>query len=93
MHTIDCSAYSEVNICCLGWGLNYTSIKGAVNLDDVFNCDNQASKFETPLDLPTDLAFLDIEDILPKLSALPAVGKEWVLKILSINTRLATDCN
>ena len=79
VHSIDCSSYSKANICCLGWGLNFTSIKKDIGLNDVLSCDNQTQGSDIPLDLPTDLAFLDVEDILPKLSVLPSSGKEWVI--------------
>ena len=73
-------------ICCIGWGFNFTDTKSArvrldvlaasMNSDDILNREGQASGAEVPLDLPTDLAFLDIEGILPKLSVLPARDRE-----------------
>lgn len=64
--------------------MNFTYRNGSgtagttANLDELFNRGPQVQPSNIPLDLPTELAFLDIESILPKLSALPAGGKECV---------------
>ena len=47
-----------------------------VTLDDILDHRSQTMARNAPLDLPTDLAFLDIEGALPRLSTLPAGGKE-----------------
>lgn len=47
-----------------------------VTLDDVVSRGLKSLDPAAPLDLPADLAFLDIESVLPKLSTLPAAGKE-----------------
>ena len=86
VHQIDCSAYSEAPICCLGWGVNFTDsnkvsqqinkLKGDLNLDDVVSHNPQAKGLDPVPDLPLDLAFLDVEASLPKLSTLSSGGIE-----------------
>ena len=86
VHQVRYQQHSESKISCLGWGLNYTDVEETrarldnlrldVNLDDVFNSGDHAFGAERSLDLPNDLAFLDIEDVLPRLSILPATGGE-----------------
>ncbi|MCJ1402966.1 hypothetical protein MMC11_006188 [Xylographa trunciseda] len=87
VHQLQYREHSQSKISCLGWGLNYTdadetrarldNLRIDINLDDVLNTGSQSFDAERPLDpldLPNDLAFLDIEDVLPKLSILPATG-------------------
>ncbi|MCJ1390336.1 hypothetical protein MMC18_003195 [Xylographa bjoerkii] len=84
VHQVQYQGHSESKISCLGWGLNYTDaedtrarldhLKIDVGLDDTLNSGSQTFGAERPLDLPNDLAFLDIEDVLPRLSILPATG-------------------
>ena len=86
IHYIQCPKQCTAKICCIGWGLNFTDVKSArarldvlaanINSDDILNRESQVSDAEAPLDLPTDLAFLDVEGILPKLSVLPARDRE-----------------
>jgi anaphase-promoting complex subunit 4 len=62
-------------ITCLGWTANITSVSSLRATIDRF--DEKPSGFdvrskETPLDLPRDLALIDIESSMPKLSVLPA---------------------
>ncbi len=83
---IDCSKYSKTQICCLGWGSNFTEaskvndqvnkLKGELSLDDVISRNPQAKALDSVLDLPLDLAFLDVEASLPKLSPLSSGGIE-----------------
>lgn len=86
VHQIDCSAYSKSQICCLGWGINFTDgnkvslelakFKDEVTLDDTIS-QNPRVKLMDPLpDLPLDLALLDVEASLPKLSPLSSGGIE-----------------
>ncbi|KAL9035554.1 MAG: hypothetical protein Q9214_006526 [Letrouitia sp. 1 TL-2023] len=85
MYQLDCSAHSTAQICCLGWGYNFLDVdavkvnihklRGVSNLEDVTNLGSQAKPSDFP-DLPTDLAFLDVENMMPKLSTLPAGGQE-----------------
>jgi anaphase-promoting complex subunit 4 len=77
-----------VSITCLGWGVNFTDSKsaqrhlqdaaGQLTVSDLLSPDTQPSKAAALLkaDLPRELALLDIESSLPKLSTLPATGSE-----------------
>ncbi|KAJ5901657.1 Anaphase-promoting complex subunit 4 [Penicillium taxi] len=68
----------------LGWGVNFTDSEGAQNhlesghisLDDLLDTSTHPSRASALLkaDLPRELALLDIESSLPKLSILPATG-------------------
>jgi len=88
VHQIQYQDQSSTKICCLGWGANLTDVKGTrvrldnlpdkISLDDIFNRGSQGQDAQTQLDLPIELAFLDIEAVLPKLSVLPARDKEYV---------------
>ncbi|KAI9831026.1 MAG: hypothetical protein M1819_005264 [Sarea resinae] len=85
VHHLGGSASSDSNITCLGWGLNFTDGKtiqttlgGSANglsLDDVLIQVAYAHAPKAELDLPRDLALLDIEGALPKLSVLPSGTK------------------
>ena len=86
VHQIDCSAYSKSQICCLGWGINFTDgnkpgselnkVKQEVILDDVLSQSSRVKSMDTVPDLPLDLALLDVEASLPKLSPLSSAGIE-----------------
>ena len=86
VHQVDCSAYSKSPICCLGWGVNFADsikvsqqinkLKGELSLDDVISQHPQAKAVDSVPDLPLDLAFLDVEASLPKLSVLSSGGIE-----------------
>lgn len=86
VHQVDCSTYSKAQICCFGWGVNFTEaskvydqvnkLKGGLTLDDVINRNPQATALNSVSDLPLDLAFLDVEASLPKLSPLSSGGIE-----------------
>ncbi|GJP95507.1 anaphase-promoting complex component Cut20/Apc4 [Aspergillus niger] len=77
-----------VKVTCLGWGVNFTDTKaakrhlhdaaGQVSVDDLLSPDNHPSKAAALLkaDLPRELALLDVESSLPKLSILPATGSD-----------------
>jgi anaphase-promoting complex subunit 4 len=72
-------------VTCLGWGLNFTDLKAVkakidsgpdVTLDDILS---QAVNLQQPgliPDLPAELAIIDMESSLPKLSILPSGGKD-----------------
>ena len=85
-HQIDCSAYSKSPLCCLGWGMNFTDsdktisqindLKGELTLDDILSHNPQTKTIDSVPDLPLDLAFLDVEASLPKLSILSSGGIE-----------------
>lgn len=88
MHQLDCSIQSRFPFSCLGWGVNFTDIAAvrkrvemsseAVGLDDLLrNRSDGKILHETP-DLPADLAFLDVDSCLPKLSTLVSSGGESV---------------
>lgn len=86
VHQIDCSAYSKSQICCLGWGINFTDgnkisleldkFKDEVTLDDLIGQNPRSKSVDTVPDLPLDLALLDVEAFLPKLSPLSSGGIE-----------------
>ncbi len=88
MHQIDCSAHSSSQICCLGWGINFmdndavrTQLKKPgieKSLDEILSEGTQSGILDSLADLPLDLAFLDIEGTLPKLSTLAIGGIEYV---------------
>lgn len=75
-------------ITCLGWGVNFTDTKsaqrhlddaaGQLTIDDLMSPNTHPSKAASLLkaDLPRELASLDIESSLPKLSTLPGTGGE-----------------
>lgn len=86
IHQIDCSAYSKSQICCLGWGINLTDgnqvslelnkLKDEVTLDDMISQNPRVKSMDAVPDLPLDLALLDVEASLPKLSPLSSGGIE-----------------
>ena len=86
VHQIDCSAYSKSQICCLGWGINLTDgnkiglelhkSKDKVALEDTISQDSRVKSMDTVSNLPLDLALLDVEASLPKLSPLSSGGIE-----------------
>ena len=49
-----------------------------ITLEDVLSRGSMTDAMEKPTDLPNTLLFLDAERVLPKLSVLPAGGKEFV---------------
>lgn len=78
----------NVKITCLGWGVNFTDSKaaqrhlqdaeGQISAEDLLAPDTNPVKAAVLLkaDLPRELALLDIESSLPKLSTLPGSGSE-----------------
>lgn len=86
VHQIDCSEYSQSPICCLGWGINFTdsnqvrvqvkNLRNGLTLDDLINQNPQTKTTNRVPDLPLDLAFLDVEASLPKLSTVSSGGIE-----------------
>ncbi|EAW07261.1 putative anaphase-promoting complex component Cut20/Apc4 [Aspergillus clavatus NRRL 1] len=77
-----------VSISRLGWEVNFTDSRaaqrhlheaaGQLTVSDLLSPDTQPSKAAALLkaDLPRELALLDIESSLPKLSTLPATGSD-----------------
>lgn len=75
-------------VTCLGWGVNFTDSKasqrhlddaaGQFTIEDLLSSNAHPSKAAALLkaDLPRELASLDIEHSLPKLSTLPGTGSE-----------------
>ena len=69
---------------CLGWGVNFTNSQEAQaridasenTLDDLLGHTLRAHVPGAAPDLPRELALLDVESTLPKLSPLPSGGKE-----------------
>ncbi|MCJ1475454.1 hypothetical protein MMC13_004116 [Lambiella insularis] len=84
VHQVLHADQSDRKICCLGWGQNYTdsestrvrldNLRVDTTSDDTLNSGSQNPNTDRPLDLPNDLAFLDVEEVLPRLSTLPASG-------------------
>ena len=78
--------YSTAQISCLGWGIHFAEtknlseqirdLKGEISLDDIISRNPQIKAMDTVPDLPLDLAFLDVEVSLPKLSPLSSGGLE-----------------
>ncbi|GMF76409.1 unnamed protein product [Aspergillus oryzae] len=78
----------SVKVTCLGWGVNFTDSQvaqqqlkeaaGQISVEDLLSSDVHPSKAAALLkaDLPRELALLDIESSLPKLSTLPATGSD-----------------
>lgn len=78
----------SATITCLGWGVNFTDTKsaqrhledaaGQLTVEDLLSPNTHPSKAASLLkaDLPRELASLDIESSLPKLSTLPGTGGE-----------------
>ena len=87
-HQIDCSKCSRAPVCCLGWSLSVTDpygtkqlveqLRDRVNLDELLDRGTSQIDAELPTDLPAELASLDVDGILPKLSVLQPSGKEYV---------------
>ncbi|KAL4934471.1 putative anaphase-promoting complex component Cut20/Apc4 [Aspergillus undulatus] len=73
-------------VTCLGWGVNFTDSNvaqrqiteaaGQLSVEDLLSLDATPSKAAALLkaDLPRDLALLDVESSLPRLSTLPSTG-------------------
>ncbi|KAL5338495.1 anaphase-promoting complex, cyclosome, subunit 4-domain-containing protein [Aspergillus crustosus] len=73
---------------CVGWGVNFTDSKvaqtqlkeagGQLSVEDLLSLDVQPSKAAALLkaDLPRELALLDVESSLPRLSTLPSTGSD-----------------
>ena len=86
VHRIDCSAYSNSEICCLGWGVNFiddnatalqlSKLRPHLGIDDVINQNPEIRALDVPPDLPRDLAQLEVEAVLPRLSPLSFDGLE-----------------
>ncbi|KAL4976957.1 anaphase-promoting complex, cyclosome, subunit 4-domain-containing protein [Aspergillus desertorum] len=78
----------SIKVTCLGWGVNFTDIEaaerqlyeaaGQLSVEDLLSLDMQPSKAAALLkaDLPKELALLDIESSLPRLSILPSTGSD-----------------
>ena len=51
-------------------------VSGGMSLEEIINRNPQTKALDTVPDLPSDLAFLDVEASLPKLSPLSSGGIE-----------------
>ena len=89
---------SKSLVSCLGWGVNFTDSKttrlqlhessGTLCLDDLLTHSHPAASLEhLKANLPRELALLDIESSLPKLSTLPSTGDEYDLHCISLRAR------
>ncbi|KAL1980545.1 hypothetical protein VTN96DRAFT_3990 [Rasamsonia emersonii] len=82
------SSKQDAKVTCLGWGINFTDSKaaqrhlqeagGRLSAEDLLAPDTHPAKAAVLLkaDLPRELALLDIESSLPKLSTLPGTGSD-----------------
>lgn len=80
--------HTSPKVTCLGWGVNFTDSKaaqkhlqdsaGQISVEDLLTPGIHPSKAAAVLkaDLPRELALIDIESSLPRLSTLPATGAE-----------------
>ena len=85
VHQFDCTTHSQSPICCLGWGVSFTGdykikcekdkLGPDTSLDDLLSQGTKAAS-DAQRDLPRDLAFLDVEALLPRLSSLALEGVE-----------------
>ncbi len=78
-YQIDCSTRSNSQICSIGWGVSFVDLQRKYTeqtLDDLLSQRMQLDPSDAPPNLPKDLAFLDIEEVLPRLSSLSSGGKE-----------------
>ncbi|KAL4785877.1 anaphase-promoting complex, cyclosome, subunit 4-domain-containing protein [Aspergillus varians] len=78
----------DLKVTCLGWGVNFTDSKvaqrqlhdaaGQLSVEDLLSPGLQPSKAAALLkaDLPRELALLDVESSLPRLSTLPSTGSD-----------------
>lgn len=87
IHYVDCNAHSKSEVCCLGWSINSTGNQEVYppigclgpdeSLDDLLSRGKKTYSNDQSPDLPSDLAFLDVEAMLPKLSSLALGGAEY----------------
>lgn len=78
-YQLDCSSRSSSQICSIGWGVNCVDLQGHAaekTVDDLLSQRTQLDQSDSPPNLPKDLAFLDVEEVLPRLSSLSSGGKE-----------------
>ncbi|OKL64108.1 hypothetical protein UA08_01046 [Talaromyces atroroseus] len=78
----------DLQISCIGWGVNFTDSKAAqthlrdanghITVEDLLAPDTDPVKAALQLkaDLPLELALLDVESSLPRLSTLPGSGSD-----------------
>ncbi|EED21355.1 anaphase-promoting complex component Cut20/Apc4, putative [Talaromyces stipitatus ATCC 10500] len=89
----------NIRITCIGWGVNFTDSKaaqshlregnGQISVEDLLAPDTDPVKAALQLkaDLPRELALLDVESSLPRLSTLPGSGSDEDL----FSTRVSID--
>lgn len=92
VHQINYAAHSKSAISCLGWGMNIIDAEKShlpkdrrshdIDIDDLCNPGTKKGHRDDAPDLPRDLAFLDVEALLPRLSSLSSGGIECVLPYL-----------
>ena len=85
IHQINYASHSDSQICCLGWSINSTGTRDFYWPDGGSGPDVSATPDE-PVDLPSDLAFLDVETVLPKLSSLALGGEAEYVFMQSTNS-------
>ena len=86
MHQLDCMVHSPSSFSCLGWGVNFSDstavrkrievAENSYELDDLLRQGPDTKSSSEAPDLPAELAFLDVESCLPKLSLLVSSGSE-----------------
>jgi anaphase-promoting complex subunit 4 len=96
VHQLNSDAASESKLSCLGWAVNFADNRathkrlhdsnGELSLDNLLNPTLQSSGLQyLTTDLPRELALLDLEASLPKLSILPLTGDEYGSSGLSVS--------
>ncbi|KAI4233175.1 MAG: hypothetical protein LQ349_004577 [Xanthoria aureola] len=86
MYQKDYPTPSKAPICCLGWASNFTDVmairkrvanlQGTAVLDDLMSSVDEPLNPQHALDLPIELAFVDVASTLPKLATLPVAGSQ-----------------
>ncbi len=86
MYEKDYPTPSKAPICCLGWASNFTDVvairervanlQGTAVLDDLMSSADETLNPQYALDLPIELAFVDVTSTLPKLATLPVAGSQ-----------------
>ena len=86
MYEKDYPTPSKAPICCMGWASNFTdiaairermaSLGSALVLDDLMASADETLGPRYALDLPIELAFVDVASTLPKLATLPVAGTQ-----------------
>ena len=87
IYQVKYATHPDSQICYVGWSINSTNdqvldrpfngLGPDMSLDDLLKRGNPSINDKEPPDLPSDLAFLEVEAMLPKLSPLSTGGSEY----------------